>query len=128
MKKLITLLAGCTIAFVASADMLECTVTNKTENGREYTKQQVAAGKYSYKLDNDDQKPKLTRCAYSAKVKKVVCSNIRIERVGTEPDDQLKRFYYNRAQSNFHLKQGYAFKDNMTAKSFNFGVCEAVKK
>ena len=116
------------MALAASADMLECTVTDKTENGREYTKQQVAAGKYSYKLDNDDQKPKLTRCAYSAKVKKVVCSNIRIERIGTEPDDQLKRFYYNRAQSNFHLKQGYAFKDNMTDKSFNFGVCEAVKK
>lgn len=127
MKKLITFLAGCTLAFAASADILECTVTEKTDNGRKFSEQQVAAGKYSYKLDNDDQKPKLTRCAYSEKVKKVVCSNVRIERVGTEPDDKLKRFYYNRAKSNFHLKDGYAFKDNLTSKSFNFGTCKAVK-
>lgn len=128
MKKLITLLAGCTLAFAASADILECSVTDTTENGRKLTPQQVAAGKYSYKLDNDDQKPKLTRCAYSAKVKKVVCSNVRIERVGTEPSDQLKRFYYNSARSNFHLEQGYSFKDNLNDKSFNFGTCKAVKK
>ena len=127
MKKLITFLAGCTLAFAASADILECSVTEKTDNGRKFSEQQVAAGKYSYKLDNDDQKPKLTRCAYSEKVKKVVCSNVRIERVGTEPDDKLKRFYYNRAKSNFHLKDGYAFKDNLTPKSFNFGTCKAVK-
>lgn len=127
MKKLIAFLAGCTLAFAASADILECTVTDKTDNGRKFTEQQVAAGKYSYKLDNDDQKPKLTRCAYSVKEKKVVCSNVRIERVGTEPDDKLKRFYYNRAKSNFHLKDGYAFKDNLTPKSFNFGTCKAVK-
>lgn len=127
MKKLITFLAGCTLAFAASADVLECTVTDKTDNGRKFTQQQVAAGKYSYKLDNDDQKPKLTRCAYSAKFKKVVCSNVRIERIGTESDDKLKRFYYNRAKSNFHLKEGYSFKDNLTPKSFNFGTCKAVK-
>lgn len=127
MKKLITLLAGGTLAFAATADVLECTVTEKTENGRKFTQQQVAAGKYSYKLDNDDQKPKLTRCAYSAKFKKVVCSNVRIERVGTETDDKLKRFYYNRAKSNFHLEQGYSFKDNLTDKSFNFGTCKAVR-
>ncbi|MBU3657760.1 MAG: hypothetical protein FGM35_07015 [Rhodocyclaceae bacterium] len=128
MKKLMILLAGCTLAFAATADMLECTVTDKTDNGRKYTPQQVAAGKYSYKIDNNDQKPKITRCAYSAKEKKVLCSNIRIERVGTEPTDQLKRFYYNRANSNFHLEQGYSFKDNLTDKSFNFGTCKAVKK
>lgn len=128
MKKLITLLVGCTLAFAANADILECTVTDKTDNGRKYTPQQVAAGKYSYKLDNDDQKPKLTRCAYSAKEKRVLCSNIQIERIGTEPADQLKRFYYNRAKSNFHLEQGYSFKDNLTDKSFNFGTCKAVKK
>lgn len=127
MKKLITFLAGCTLAFAATADVLECTVTDRTDNGRKFTKQQVAAGKYSYKLDNDDQKPKLTRCAYSAKFKKVVCSNVRIERVGTETDDKLKRFYYNRANSNFHLKEGYSFKDNLNYKSFNFGICKAVK-
>lgn len=127
MKKLMILLAGATFAFAAAADMLECTVTDKTDNGRKFTPQQVAAGKYSYKLDNDDQKPKLTRCAYSAKMQKVVCSNVRIERVGTEPDDKLKRFYYNRSNSNFHLEQGYAFKDNLTPKSFNFGTCKAVK-
>jgi hypothetical protein len=127
MKKIITLVAGCMLAFAASADVLECVVTDKTDNGRKFTKQQVAAGKYSYKLDNDDQKPKLTRCAYSAKVKKVVCGNVRIDRVGTEPSDQLKRFYYNNAKSNFHLEQGYAFKDNLTDKSFNFGTCKAVK-
>lgn len=127
MKKLITLLAGCALAFAASADILECSVTDKTENGRKLAPQQVAAGKYSYKLDNNDQKPKLTRCAYSAKVKKVVCSNIRIERIGTEPSDQLKRFYYNNARSNFHLEQGYSFKDNLNDKSFNFGTCKAVK-
>ena len=128
MKKFITLLAGCTLAFTAHADILECTVTDKTDNGRKYTPQQVAAGKYSYKLDNDDEKPKLTRCAYSSKFKKVVCSNVHIERVGTEPADQLKRFYYNHAKSNFHLEQGYSFKDNLTDKSFNFGTCKAVKK
>lgn len=127
MKKLITLLAGCTLAFAASADILECTVTDKTDNGRKYTPQQVAAGMYSYKLDNNDQKPKLTRCAYSAKVKKIICSNVRIERVGTEMGDQLKRFYYNNSKSNFHLEQGYSFKDNLTDKSFNFGTCKAVK-
>lgn len=127
MKKLITFLASFTLAFAASADVLECTVTDKTENGRKFTKQQVAAGKYSYKLDNNDQTPKLTRCAYSAKFKKVVCSNVRIERVGTESNDQLKRFYYNHAKSNFHLKQGYAFKDNLPLKGFNFGTCKAVK-
>lgn len=127
MKKIITLVAGCMLAFAATADVLECVVTDKTDNGRKFTKQQVAAGEYSYKLDNDDQKPKLTRCAYSAKFKKVVCSNIRIDRVGTEPSDQLKRFYYNNAKSNFHLEQGYAFKDNLTDKSFNFGTCKAVK-
>lgn len=127
MKKIITLLAGCTLAFAASADILECSVTDKTESGRKLTPQQVAAGKYSYKLDNDDQKPKLTRCAYSAKVKKVDCSNVRIERIGTEPNDQLKRFYYNNARSNFHLEQGYSFKDNLNDKSFNFGTCKAVK-
>lgn len=127
MKKIITLLAGCTLAFAASADILECKVTDKEENGRKFTPQQVAAGKYSYKLDNNDQQPKLIRCAYSAKEKKVLCSNVHIERVGTEPSDQLKRFYYNRAKSNFHLEQGYAFKDNLTDKSFNFGICEAVK-
>ena len=127
MKKLITLLAGCTLAFAASADILECTVTHKTDNGREYTPQQVASGKYSYKLDNDDRKPKLTSCAYSAKLKKVVCTNIRIEQIGTGPDDRLQRFYYNRTKSNFHLQQGYSFKDNLTDKSFNFGTCKAVK-
>lgn len=127
MKKLIIFALGCALAFTAAADMLECTVTDKQDNGRKYTPQQVAAGKYSYKLDNDEQKPKLTRCAYSAKEKKVLCSNIRIERVGTEPTDQLKRFYYNRSMSNFHLEQGYAFKDNLTDKSFNFGICKAVK-
>lgn len=126
MKKLTALILGLAMAASASADILECTVTDKTDNGRKFTKQQVAAGKYSYKLDNDDQKPKLTRCAYSSKFKKVVCSNVRIERVGTEPDDKLKRFYYNRAQSNFHLKDGYAFKDNLTPKSFNFGICKAM--
>ena len=127
MKKLVTFFAGCLLAFSATADILECTVTDKTNNGRKYTPQQVAAGKYSYKLDNNDQKPKLTRCAYSSERKKVVCSNVRIERVGTEPNDQLKRFYYNSAKSNFHLEQGYAFKDNLTDKSFNFGTCKAVK-
>lgn len=127
MKKLITLLVGCTLAFTATADIIECTVTDKTENGRKFTQQQVAAGKYSYKLDNNDQKPKLTRCAYSAKEKKVLCANILIERIGTEPTDQLKRFYYNRGKSNFHLEQGYAFKDNLTDSSFNFGTCKALK-
>lgn len=127
MKKIMTLVAGCVVAFAATADVLDCVVTEKTNNGRKFTEQQVAAGKYSYKLDNDDQKPKLTRCEYSAKVKKVICSNIRIERIGTEPGDQLKRFYYNRAKSNFHLEQGYAFKDNLTDTSFNFGTCKAVK-
>lgn len=127
MKKLLTLVVGCTLAFAANADILECVVTDKTDNGRKFTKQQVAAGRYSYNLDIDDQKPKLTRCAYSAKAKKVVCSNVRIERVGTEPDDKLKRFYYNRAKSNFHLNDGYAFKDNLTPNSFNFGTCKAVK-
>lgn len=127
MKKLLTLLVGCTLAFAASADILECTVTDKTDNGRKYTKQQVAAGQYRYKLDNNDQQPKLTRCAYSSKIKKVVCSTVRIERVGTEPTDQIKRFYYNQAKSNFHLEQGYSFKDNLTDKSFNFGICKAIK-
>lgn len=127
MKKLITFFAGCILAFSATADILECTVTDKTVNGRQYTPQQVAAGKYSYKIDNNDQKPKLTRCAYSSEHKKVICSNIRIERIGTEPNDQLKRFYYNKAKSNFHLEQGYAFKDHLTDKSFNFGTCKAVK-
>ena len=127
MRKIVTLVAGCMLAFAATADVLECVVTDKTDNGRKFTKQQVEAGKYSYKLVNDEQKPKLTRCAYSAKFKKVVCSNVRIDRVGTEPSDQLKRFYYNQARSNFHLEQGYAFKDNLTDKSFNFGTCKAVK-
>jgi hypothetical protein len=127
MKKIITFFAGCVLAFSATADILECTVTDKTNNGRKYTPEQVAAGKYSYKLDNNDQKPKLTRCEYSSKYKKVVCSNVRIERVGTEQSDQLKRFYYNKAKSNFHLEQGYSFKDNLTDKSFNFGTCKAVK-
>ena len=31
------------------------------------------------------------------------------------------------SKSNFHLKEGYAFKDNLTPKSFNFGTCKAVK-
>lgn len=127
MKKLMILLAGCTLAFAATADILECTVTDKTDNGRKYTPQQIAAGQYSYKLDNDDRNPKLTRCAYSTKFKKVVCNNIRIEQMGTGPDDRLKRYYYNRNQSNFHLQQGYSFKDNLTDQSFNFGTCRAVK-
>lgn len=127
MRKLVTLVVGCTLAFAVAADTLECTVTDKTENGRKLSKQQIAAGKYSYKLDNDDQKPKLTRCAYSSKHKKVVCSNVRIDRIGAESGDQLKRFYYNRARSDFHLKPGYSFKDNVNEKSFNFGTCKAVK-
>ena len=102
-------------------------MTDKTENGRNFTNQQEAPGKYNYMLDNDDQKNKLTRCAYSAKVNKVVCSNVRIERVGSKSNDQLKPFYYNRSKRNFHLKQGYAFKDNLPLKGFNFGTCKAVK-
>ena len=102
-------------------------MTDKTENGRNFTNQQEPPGKYNYMLDNDDQKNKLTRCAYSAKVNKVVCSNVRIERVGSKSNDQLKRFYYNRLKSNFHLKQGYAFKDNLPLKGFNFGTCKPVK-
>jgi hypothetical protein len=56
-RKLVALVVGCTLAFAAAADTLECTVTDKTENAHKISKQPIAAGKYSYQLDNDDQKP-----------------------------------------------------------------------
>ena len=54
MKKLITLLAGCTLAFAATADVCECTVTDKTDNGHKFTKQQVAGRLRQLKLLYED--------------------------------------------------------------------------
>ncbi len=101
----------------------DCKVTRKYDFQNEYTPSIIEKYQYSVKI-KDTSKPELERCSFTPSQNKVTCDRYSVNKVETDKNVGIKKFYYFMGQFDVQLYPDMRFVENNGRGGISYGKCE----
>ena len=101
----------------------DCKVTRKFDFQSEYTPSIIEKYQYSVKI-KDTSKPELERCSFTPSQNKVTCDKYSVDKVETDKNVGIKKFYYFMGQFDVQLYPDMRFVENNGRGGISYGKCE----
>jgi hypothetical protein len=101
----------------------DCKVTRKFDFQNEYTPSVIEKYQYSVKI-HDIIKPELERCSFVPSQNKVTCDKYSVNKVETDKNVGIKKFYFFIGQFDVQLYPDMRFVENNGRGGISYGKCE----
>jgi hypothetical protein len=121
--KLATLLSYLGISGLVTAAEYECRVSKKLDFDRSYSVEQIQKFQFSNKIEELGGEAWVSRCSFSPSVGKVTCDRLKMDRIATDPNVDIKKFYMFSAQFDLQLFPDLTFVENNGRGGVSYGTC-----
>jgi len=122
------ILALLSVGFTAEAQAqpsvsLVCRVEKKVDADRAYSQDDLERFRYSVEIKYDGKSAQLRRCSFAPSVGHVTCDEYEVDRVVSDPDIGVRKFYHFSSQFDVQLFQDGQFVENNGRGSVAYGRC-----
>lgn len=127
------LLVSCTIAafffggtttFSQMAFRLNCEVSRKVDNERNYSEEDIARFKPSVRLTKVDNRYLVERCSFSPSQNRENCDPYQIDFVQSQEDPPMSKYYYYRGMFDLQVFGNGFFVENNGRGTISYGTCK----